>query len=68
MDKDTITIPVSDYEEMLAKIAYLESEVERYQELALAIADDGRYDEEYEMKRINAICKQAPIKRVFYNI
>ena len=40
---------------MLAKIAYLESEVERYQDLALAIADDGRYDEEFEMKRINAI-------------
>ena len=62
MDKDTITIPVAEYEELLAKIAYLESEVERYQD------DDGRYDEEFEMKRINAICKMAPIKRVLYNI
>lgn len=68
MDKDTITIPVAEYEELLAKIAYLESEVERYQDLALAIADDGRYDEEFELKRINAICKKAPIKRVLYNI
>ena len=67
MDKDTITIPVSDYEEMLAKIAYLESEVKHYQDLALAIADTGYY-EDLETKRINAICKKAPIKRLLYNI
>lgn len=67
MDKDTITIPVAEYEELLAKIAYLESEVERYQELACVLADTG-YDEELEMKRINAICKMAPIKRLLYNI
>lgn len=67
MDKDTITIPVAEYEELLAKIAYLESEVKHYQDLALAIADTG-YDEELETKRINAICKQAPIKRLLYNI
>lgn len=68
MDKDTITIPIAEYEELLAKISTLEEEVERYKDLALAIADDGCYDEEFEMKRINSICEKAPIKRLLYNI
>lgn len=67
MDKDTITIPVAEYEELLAKVAYLESEVEFYQDFTLALADTG-YDEKLELKRINAICKKAPIKRLLYNI
>lgn len=67
MDKDTIIIPAAEYEELLAKISALEDELERYKELAYVLADTG-YDEELEMKRINAICKKAPIKRLLYNI
>ena len=67
MDKDTITISVAEYEELLAKISALEDELERYQDLALAIADTG-YDEDLETKRINAICAKAPVKRLLYNI
>lgn len=64
MDKDTITIPVAEYEELLAKIAYLESELEFHEEATLCLLE---YDEEFEAKRFNDICNKNPIKRRLYN-
>ena len=65
MDKDTITISVAEYEELLARIAYLESEVAFHEEATLCLAD---YDEDFETKRFDDICKKNPIKRRLYNI
>lgn len=65
MDKDTITIPVAVYEELLAKIAYLESELELHEQATLCLTD---YDEDFETKRFNDICNKNPIKRRLYNI
>lgn len=65
MDKDTITIPVAEYEELLARIAYLESEVAFHEEATLCLID---YDAEFETKRFNDIFRKNPIKRRLYNI
>ena len=70
MDKDTITIPVitipvAEYEELLAKIAYLESELELHEQATLCLVD---YDEDFEAKRFDDICNKNPIKRRLYNI
>ena len=65
MDKDTITISVAEYEKLLARIAYLESELELHEQATLCLID---YDEDFETKRFNDICKKNPIKRRLYNI
>ena len=65
MDKDTITISVAEYENLLARIAYLESELEFDREATLCLID---YDEEFEAKRFDDICNKNPIKRRLYNI
>ena len=65
MDKDTITISVAKYEKLLARIAYLESELELHEQATLCLLE---YDEEFEAKRFDDICNKNPIKRRLYNI
>ena len=65
MDKDTITISVAEYEKLLARIAYLESELELHEQATLCLLE---YDEEFEAKRFDDICNKNPIKRRLYNI
>ena len=65
MDKDTITISVAEYEELVARTACLESEVKFHEEVTLCLVD---YNEEFETKRINDIFRKNPIKRRLYNI